>query len=195
MSKKKKSAYERERKRIMNYIYAQRRKGNTVVMPSIPTLRQLKKEGYTGSEITKKVNQLKKLNPSEIKKNLVIETKINDDVSMMDRTVIYGFFARLNSFPVGKGAYLIKKAVRVIIQEKGLHNMAVALQQLAIKGRLIDFFVAYDTDQAGYYMGDLLELLPNTSKMYTDTFNERWQAMVTQGEDIEFQEQWVDYDE
>lgn len=195
MGKKKKSAYERERKRIMNYIYAQRRKGNTVVMPSIPTLRQLKEEGYTGPEITKKVNQLKKLKPSEIKKNLVIETKINEDVSMLDRTIIYGFFARLNSFPVGKGAYLIKKAVRVIIQEKGLHNTAVALQQLAVKGRLIDFFVAYDTDQAGYYMGDLLELLPNTSKMYTDTFNERWQVMVTQGEDIEFQEQWVDYDE
>lgn len=195
MGKKKKSAYERERKRIMNYIYAQRRKGNTVVMPSIPTLRQLKKEGYTGSEITKRVNQLKKLKPAEIKKNLVIETKINEDVSMMDRSIIYGFFARLNSFPVGKGAYLIKKAVRIIIQEKGLHNTAVALQQLAVKGRLIDFFVAYDTDQAGYYMGDLLELLPNTSKMYTDAFNERWQAMVTQGEDIELQEQWVDYDD
>lgn len=195
MGKKKNSAYERERKRIMNYIYAQRRKGNTVVMPSIPTLRQLKKEGYKGSEITKKVNQLKKLKPSEIKKNLVIETKINENVSMMDRTLLYGFFARLNSFPVGKGAYLIKKAVRIIIQEKGLHNTAVALQQLAVKGRLIDFFVAYDTDQAGYYMGDLLELLPNASKMYTETFNERWQAMVTQGEDIEFQEQWVDYDE
>lgn len=191
---KKQSAYERERKRIMNYIYSQRRKGKTVVMPSIPTLRQLKKEGYTGSEITKKVRQLKKIKGNEIK-NYIIESRINEDVSMMDRSIIYGFFARLNSFPVGKGAYLIKKAVRVIIQEKGLHNTAVALQQLAAKGRLIDFFVAYDTDQAGYYMGDLLALLPNSSKMYTDAFNERWQAMVKQGEDIEYQEQWVDYDE
>ena len=191
---KKKSAYERERKRIMNYIYSQRRKGKTVVMPSIPTLRQLKKEGYTGSEITKKVSQLKKIKGNEIKK-YIIEARINEDVSMMDKSIIYGFFARLNSFPVGKGAYLIKKAVRVIIQEKGLHNTAVALQQLAAKGRLIDFFVAYDTDQAGYYMGDLLALLPNSSKMYTDAFNERWQAMVKQGEDIEYQEQWVDYDE
>lgn len=163
-------------------------------MPSIPTLRQLKKEGYTGSEITKKVRQLKKIKGNEIKK-YIIESRINEDVSMMDRSIIYGFFARLNSFPVGKGAYLIKKAVRVIIQEKGLHNTAVALQQLAAKGRLIDFFVAYDTDQAGYYMGDLLSLLPNSSKMYTDAFNERWQAMVKQGEDIEYQEQWVDYDE
>ena len=191
---KKQSAYERERKRIMNYIYSQRRKGKTVVMPSIPTLRELKKEGYTGSDITKKVNQLKKIKGNEIKK-YIIEARINEDVSMMDRSVIYGFFVRLNSFPVGKGAYLIKKAVRVIIQEKGLHNTAVALQQLAAKGRLIDFFVAYDTDQAGYYMGDLLALLPNSSKMYTDAFNERWQAMVKQGEDIEYQEQWVDYDE
>lgn len=190
---KKQSAYERERKRIMNYIYSQRRKGKTVVMPSIPTLRQLKKEGYTGTDITKKVNQLKKIKGNDIKK-YIIESRINEDVSMMDRSIIYGFFARLNSFPVGKGAYLIKRAVRVIIQEKGLHNTAVALQQLAAKGRLIDFFVAYDTEQAGYYMGDLLALLPNSSKMYTDAFNERWQAMVSQGEDIEYQEQWVDYD-
>lgn len=191
---KKQSAYERERKRIMNYIYSQRRKGKTVVMPSIPTLRQIKKEGYTGTDITKKVNQLKKIKGNDIKK-YIIEPRINEDVSMMDRSIIYGFFARLNSFPVGKGAYLIKKAVRVIIQEKGLHNTAVALQQLAEKGRIIDFFIAYDTEQATYYMGDLLELLPNSSKMYTDAFNERWQVMVSQGEDIEYQEQWVDYDE
>lgn len=191
---KKQSAYERERKRIMNYIYSQRRKGKTVVMPSIPTLRQLKKEGYTGTDITKKVNQLKKIKGNDIKK-YIIDTRTNEDVNMMDRSIIYGFFTRLNSFPTGKGAYLIKKAVRVIIQEKGLHNTAVALQQLAEKGRIIDFFIAYDTEQASYYMGDLLELLPNSSKMYTDAFNERWQAMVSQGEDIEYQEQWVDYDE
>ena len=194
MAKKKQSAYERERKRIMNYIYSQRRKGKTVVMPSIPTLRQLKKEGYTGTDITKKVNQLKKIKGNDIKK-YIIETRTNEDGNMMDRSIIYGFFTRLNSFPTGKGAYLIKKAVRVIIQEKGLHNTAVALQQLAEKGRIIDFFIAYDSEQASYYMGDLLELLPNSSKMYTDAFNERWQAMVTQGEDIEYQEQWVDYDD
>ena len=191
---KKQSAYERERKRIMNYIYSQRRKGKTVVMPSIPTLRQLKKEGYTGTDITKKVNQLKKIKGNDIKK-YIIDTRTNEDGNMMDRSIIYGFFSRLNSFPTGKGAYLIKKAVRIIIQEKGLHNTAVALQQLAEKGRIIDFFIAYDTEQASYYMGDLLELLPNSSKMYTDAFNERWQAMVSQGEDIEYQEQWVDYDE
>ena len=191
---KKHSAYERERKRIMNYIYSQRRKGKTVVMPSIPTLRQLKKEGYTGTDITKKVNQLKKIKGNDIKK-YIIDTRTNEDGNMMDRSIIYGFFSRLNSFPTGKGAYLIKKAVRIIIQEKGLHNTAVALQQLAEKGRIIDFFIAYDTEQASYYMGDLLELLPNSSKMYTDAFNERWQAMVSQGEDIEYQEQWVDYDE
>lgn len=194
MAKKKQSAYERERKRIMNYIYSQRRKGKTVVMPSIPTLRQLKKEGYTGTDITKKVNQLKKIKGNDIKK-YIIDTRTNQDGNMMDRSIIYGFFTRLNSFPTGKGAYLIKKAVRVIIQEKGLHNTVVALQQLAEKGRIIDFFIAYDTEQASYYMGDLLELLPNSSKMYTDVFNERWQAMVSQGEDIEYQEQWVDYDE
>ena len=195
MSKRKKTAYERERKRIMNYIYAQRRKGKTVVMPDIPTLNQLKREGFKGSEITKKVNQLKKLNPNEIRKKFIIETRPNEDVSMWDRVIIYGFFSRLNSFPHGKGAYYIKKAIRVIIQEKGLHNTAVALQNLASKGRIIDFFTAYDTDQAGYFIGDLLEVLPNTSKMYTDNFNDRWEAMVQQGEDIEFQEMWVDYDE
>ena len=191
---KKLSAYERERNRIMNYINAQRRKGKIVIKPDIPTLKQLKQQGYTGSEITKRVNQLKKIKGKKYNQ-FIIETRVSDDVSMVDKSIMYGFYARLNSFSIGNGAYLIKKAIEVVIREKGLHNVAVAIQKLAAKGRLIDFYVAYDTEQAAYYMGDLIELLPNSEKMYTDSFNDRWAVMVKTGEDIEFQETWVDYDE
>ena len=61
----KKSAYTKQRNRIMSYMRRQYKKG-VIYDIEIPTEKQLKKQGIKGKDITKLVRELKAITPKTI---------------------------------------------------------------------------------------------------------------------------------
>lgn len=66
MPRKQKTAYTRNRERIMSYIRSQRKKGVYIGI-NIPTEKQLRKQGVKGTELTKRTAELKKITPKTLK--------------------------------------------------------------------------------------------------------------------------------
>jgi hypothetical protein len=75
---KKLTAYERERNRIKRLERKLKKQGVQYVPTNIPTLRQIKKKGFTGKSLTSYVNRLKKINIDVLKKDAKIF--LEDDV-------------------------------------------------------------------------------------------------------------------
>ena len=67
MAKKKLTAYERERNRIKRLERKLKKQGIQYVPTNIPTLRQIKKKGFTGKLLRAYVNKLKKIDVESLK--------------------------------------------------------------------------------------------------------------------------------
>ena len=208
----KKSAYTKQRNRIMSYMRRQYKKG-IIYDIQIPTEKQLKKQGIKGKDITKLVIELKAITPKtigqyqtqsfdpetgEIKYNgvetnepdFVPPTNVSDDGSFFDKTVISFWKMGLESFANGEAYGLLLSWMNNTIRTEGEHDTAIMLQDGAEAGHILTWEVVYKKDNAIMYIGYMLDYLPDEGVIYKEETLDKLEYMARLGEALEQDEDW-----
>lgn len=208
----KKSAYTKQRNRIMSYMRRQYKKG-IIYDIQIPTEKQLKKQGIKGKDITKLVRELKAITPKTIgqyqtqsfdpetgeiyyngvetnEPEFVPPTNVSEDDSLFDKTVISFWKMGLESFADGVAYDLLLSWINNTIRTEGEHDTAIMLQEGAEAGHILTWEVVYNKDNAIMYIGYMLDYLPDEGVIYKEETLDKLEYMARLGEALEQDEDW-----
>lgn len=198
---KKKTAYTRERNRVMNYIRSLKRKGLSSDL-YFPTEKQVRAEGVKGKELSALTRELKywsskKLkeyieneNESNEKEDFVPPYNVSEDTDFFDRTVISQWFGVLNTCTNGEAYDLLKWWMNETIFTQGIHDTAIMIQEGAQAGHLLTWEIVYHADKAKSYIGYMIDFLPEAGVWYKDEMLDRIEYMKRLEDAFEQDEDW-----
>lgn len=129
MAKKRKSAYERERNRILSAYRRESKKYGIKSNVYIPTLKEIKSEGFKGSSITRFTNDLKKITTKQVKQNVKSALPRFYQV-VVDNTISY--IDEANS-GLGKQLSVAKWAILSAVDRHGVEIVGKALVEVPIE--------------------------------------------------------------
>lgn len=175
-----KTAYTRNRNRIMSYIRRQRKKGYDIPF-YFPTERELRKSGVRGTELTKLTNELKKYTPKELKR---IRIPINEppqestneqgftapfnpstDESFFTYTVINAYRSHVKTFNPNAQRLLLSWLDR-ILQQNSKEDVATMLEDGASHGHILNYTIVYSSEKLYDYMSEMLDYLPEAGPLF-----------------------------
>lgn len=162
---KRKTAYTRNRNRIMAYQRRLRKKGLEIDL-YFPTENELRKQGIKGTQLTKYTNQLKQYTPKELK-TLATPMNISEDTSFFDRVVISGFREHVSQFNP-KASELLLSWLDKILNENDEHSVATMLQDGAEHGNIVTYQIAYNTNLLYQYMSNMIDYLPDQGELFKE---------------------------
>lgn len=164
---KKKTAYTRNRNRVLSYI-RKLNKQNILVDLYFPTEREVRQQGVKGSELTKLTNQLKRITFDEIKSYGV---KINPKPENIlqhgfDKLTIDWYKGTVRNFPIEIADKFIA-LIDTMVREQGVHDVAVALESMPHSFHEYLKRANYDSETALQdYAMSIIEYLPDASEQY-----------------------------
>lgn len=167
-SKKKVSAYTRNRNRINSYVRRLNKQG-LISNLYIPTENLMREQGVTGSELTKLTLELKALTPEKLR-DMSAPVHIQEEDNILESGFatleVEGFISSLSNFPkeiVNKVIALINK----MIVEQGIEDVAIALENMPYQLHEYLNRNKYDSSSAlEEFSTALIEYLPNASEQY-----------------------------
>lgn len=203
---RKKSAYTRERNRIMSNIKRLRRKGYNSEL-YFPTEKELRSTGVKGKELAKATRELKSWTARELREYVTNETlaytqeetntpgftpptNVSDDTTFFDDVAIQQWYNTLDKFTKGEGYNLLRAWLGGLIRENGKHNVAIMLQQGAESGNILSWEIAYRTDQSVTYIGNMMDYLPDQGIIYKEETLDKIDYMKMLGDALEQEEDW-----
>lgn len=198
---KKKTAYTRERNRIMNYIRSLKRKGFTSDL-YFPTEKQIRAEGVKGKELSALTRELKYWTSKKLKEYIENESKstekedfvpsynVSEDSDFFDRTVMSQWFGILNTCTNGEAYDLLKWWMYTVIQTQGVHDTAIMLQEGAQAGHLLTWEIVYKADYARSYIGYMIDFLPEAGVMFKEELLDKMEYMKRLEDAFELDEDW-----
>lgn len=170
---KRKTAYTRNRNRIMAYQRRLRKKGAEIDL-YFPTENELRKQGIKGVELTKYTNQLKQYTSKELKTlatpiqtTYTPPTNISEDTSFFDRVVISGFREHVSQFNP-KASELLLSWLDKLLNENDEHSVATMLQDGAEHGNIVTYQIAYNTNLLYQYMSNMIDYLPDQGELFKE---------------------------
>ena len=198
---KKKTAYTRERNRIMNYIRSLKRKGLSSDL-YFPTEKQIRAEGVKGKELTSLARELKywtskklkdyieKENEPTEKENFEPHYSPSEDEDFFSRVVISNWYGILNQFAYGEAYNLLRSWMGSTVRSEGVSNTAEMIQRGAEAGNILTFEIVYNHDNAVLYIGNMIDFLPDEGVIYKEETLDRIEYMKRLGDALEQDEDW-----
>lgn len=175
-----KTAYTRNRNRIMSYIRRQRKLGYDIPF-YFPTERQLRQTGIRGTELTKLTNELKKYTAKELKQlrvqisepqqqpsnepDFVPPFKPSTDESFFTEAVINAYRAHVKTFNPNAQRLLLSWLDR-ILRENSKEDVASMLEEGASRGHILNYTIVYSTEKLYDYMSEMLDYLPEAGPLF-----------------------------
>lgn len=172
---KKTTVYTRNRNRIMHYINTLKRKGYKVEL-NIPTERQVRQSGVSGTELGKLSRELKKITPKTLKsiaKEVERVEKVTKDYptsiqmsSSYSLNVIDNLRAELSKYKSGIKDKILALLNQLITQQ-GAEDVAYALNKMNENFFIALYRVNFDSNSAiQNFSTSLIENLPEASEQY-----------------------------
>lgn len=171
---KKKTAYTRERNRIMNYIRSLNRKGLYSDL-YFPTEKQIRAEGVKGKELASLTRELKKWTSKELKsyveaeyeeKQTFVPSSDNVLEQGISEIIVRNFKSDILRFPKQIADKIIA-LVNTIISEQGVDSVAYSLQHMPMQFYEYIRRQGYDSDSSVQeFSSTLIEYLPDASNQY-----------------------------
>lgn len=172
-----------------------------------PTEIELRSAGVKGKELAKVTRELKKWTNKDIQEYVINETleytqedsntptftpptNVSDDVTFFDEVALQQWQTRLDKFAQGEAHNLLKAWIDSLIRENGKHNTAVMLQKGEEAGNILTWDVAYRTDNAVAYIGNMLDYLPDQGVLYKEEMLDNIEFMKRFGDAQEYNENW-----
>lgn len=171
---KKKTAYTRERNRIMNYIRSLKRKGLYSDL-YFPTEKQIRAEGVKGKELASLTRELKKWTSKELKsyvegeyeeKQTFVPSSENILEQGISEIIVRNFKSDILRFPKQIADKIIE-LINTIISEQGVDSVAYSLQHMPMQFYEYIRRQGYDSESSiQEFSSTLIEYLPNASNQY-----------------------------
>lgn len=172
---KKTTVYTKQRNRIMRYINTLKRKGYKVEL-NIPTERQIRQSGVSGSELGKLSRELKKITPKTLKsisKEVERVEKVNNDYptsiqmsSYYSLTVIDNLRGELSKYK-SEIKDKILGLINQLITQQGAEDVAYSLNKMNENFFTALYRAHFESDSAiQNFSTSLIENLPEASEQY-----------------------------
>ena len=172
---KKTTVYTKQRNRIMRYINTLKRKGYKVEL-NIPTERQIRQSGVSGSELGKLSRELKKITPKTLKlisKEVERVEKVTKDYptsiqisSSYSLTVIDNLRLELSKYK-SEIKDKILALINQLITQQGAEDVAYSLNKMNENFFTALYRAHFDSDSAiQNFSTTLIENLPEASEQY-----------------------------
>lgn len=172
---KKTTVYTKQRNRIMRYINTLKRKGYKVEL-NIPTERQIRQSGVSGSELGKLSRELKKITPKTLKsisKEVERVEKVTKDYptsiqmnSYYSLTVIDNLRGELSKYK-SEIKDKILGLINQLITQQGAEDVAYSLNKMNEKFFTALYRAHFESDSAiQNFSTSLIENLPEASEQY-----------------------------
>ena len=198
---KKKTAYTKERNRIMNYIRSLKRKGLSSDL-YFPTEKQIRAEGVKGKELASLTRELKYWTSKKLKEYIKNENEPtekenfeppynpSEDEDFFARVVISNWYGILNQFANGEAYDLLRSWMGNTVRTEGITNTAEMIQRGAEVGNILTFEIVYKHDNAVLYIGNMIDFLPDEGVLYKEETLDRIEYMKRLGDALEQDEDW-----
>lgn len=167
---KKTTVYTKQRNRIMRYINTLKRKGYKVEL-NIPTERQIRQSGVSGSELGKLSRELKKITPKTLKSIAKEVERVDYPTSIQmgssySLTVIDNLRAELSKYKTEiKDKILV--LINQLITQQGAEDVAYALNNMNENFFTSLYRAHFDSNSAiQNFSTALIENLPEASEQY-----------------------------
>lgn len=167
---KKTTVYTKQRNRIMHYINTLKRKGYKVEL-NIPTERQIRQSGVSGSELGILSRELKKITPNTLKSIAKEVERVDYPTSIQmsssySLTVIDNLRGELSKYK-SEIKDKILALINQLITQQGAEDVAYALNKMNENFFIALYRVHFDSDSAVQnFSTSLIENLPEASEQY-----------------------------
>lgn len=131
-----------------------------------------------------KMQHIKTPRPKHIKEN------VSTDKSFYTRTVLSGWYATLENYSKSPAYSVLRMWMNKLIRDNGEDAVARMLEQAASNGNILVWSVAYKTEEAIEYMGNVMKYLQDQGDIYQDEMEENIQYWKDLGEAVESDEDW-----
>lgn len=170
---KKKTAYTRERNRVMNYLRSLKRKGFNIDL-YFPTEREIRLSGIKGKELSSLTRELKKWSAKELKK---YAERVQEEIAYsvpqdnileqgISEIIVRNFKSDILRFPKQISDKIVALVNNIII-EQGVDSLAYALQHMPMQFYEYIRRQGYDSDSSiQEFSTVLIEYLPGASDQY-----------------------------
>lgn len=152
---------------------------------------------YKGRQLRKQEAKKKREKRQRLKKQRIktphpkrIKDKVSTDKSFYTRTVLSGWYATLENYSKSPAYSVLRMWMNKLIRDNGEDAVARMLEQAASNGNILVWSVAYKTEEAIEYMGNVMKYLQDQGDIYQDEMEENIQYWKDLGEAIESEEDW-----
>ena len=152
---------------------------------------------YKGRQLRKQEAKKKREKRQRLKKQRIktprpkrIKDKVSTDKSFYTRTVLSGWYATLENYSKSPAYSVLRMWMNKLIRDNGEDAVARMLEQAASNGNILVWSVAYKTEEAIEYMGNVMKYLQDQGDIYQDEMEENIQYWKDLGEAIESDEDW-----
>lgn len=152
---------------------------------------------YKGRQLRKQEAKKKREKRQRLKKQRIktphpkrLKDKVSTDKSFYTRTVLSGWYATLENYSKSPAYSVLRMWMNKLIRDNGEDAVARMLEQAASNGNILVWSVAYKTEEAIEYMGNVMKYLQDQGDIYQDEMEENIQYWKDLGEAIESEEDW-----
>lgn len=124
------------------------------------------------------------------KQGKVPKYNISNDTSFYTRTVISGWYGTLEIYAKSPAYHVLRMWMNKLIRDNGEDAVARMLEEAANTGNILVWSVAYKTEEAIEYMGNVMKYLQDQGDIYQEEMKENMQYWKDLGEAIEKSEDW-----
>ena len=152
---------------------------------------------YKGRQLRKQEAKKKREKQQCLKKQRIktprpkrIKDNVSKDKSFYTRTVLSGWYATLENYSKSPAYSVLRMWMNKLIRDNGEDAVARMLEQAASNGNILVWSVAYKTEEAIEYMGNVMKYLQDQGDLYQDAMEENIQYWKDLGEAVESDEDW-----
>lgn len=152
---------------------------------------------YKGKQLRKQEAKKKREKRQRLKKQRIktprpkrIKDNVSKDKSFYTRTVLSGWYATLENYSKSPAYSVLRMWMNKLIRDNGEDAVARMLEQAASNGNILVWSVAYKTEEAIEYMGNVMKYLQDQGDLYQDAMEENIQYWKDLGDAVESDEDW-----
>ena len=152
---------------------------------------------YKGRQLRKQEAKKKREKRQRLKKQRIktprpkrIKDNVSKDKSFYTRTVLSGWYATIENYSKSPAYSVLRMWMNKLIRDNGEDAVARMLEQAASNGNILVWSVAYKTEEAIEYMGNVMKYLQDQGDLYQDAMEENIQYWKDLGEAVESDEDW-----
>lgn len=152
---------------------------------------------YKGRQLRRQEAKKKREKRQRLKKQRVktprpnhIKENVSTDKSFYTRTVLSGWYATLDNYSKSPAYRVLRMWMNKLIRDNGEDAVARMLEHAASNGNILVWSVAYKTEEAIDYMGNVMKYLQDQGDIYQDEMEENIQYWKDLGDAIESEEDW-----